>query len=73
MLRLIKYVKNYYFSIVLAAVACMGASASTVMLTDVLKHFVDRDVSNTMWQIFLILAIGVCSNYLATSSAVRGT
>lgn len=64
MLRLIKYVKNYYFSIVLAAVACMGASASTVMLTDVLKHFVDRDVSNTMWQIFLILAIGVCSNYL---------
>lgn len=64
MIKIIKYVRNYYLHIVVAAAACVGASATTVMLTDFLKNLVDGNATNQVWQIFIILVIGICSNYL---------
>lgn len=64
MLKMIKYVRKYYAHMVLAAIACVGVSATTVLLTDFLKNLVDGSATNQVWQIILILIIGICSNYM---------
>lgn len=64
MIKIIRYVRNYYFHIALAALACIGASAATVMLIDFLKNLVDGTAGNSFWQTAGILVVGICSNYL---------
>lgn len=64
MLKIIKYVRKYYPHIVGAAIACVLASTATVMLTDFLKNLVDGGAGNQVWQVIIILMIGICSNYL---------
>ncbi len=64
MIKIIKYVRKYYLHIALAATACVGASATTVMLTDFLRNLVDKNAANQIWKIIFILIIGIGSNYL---------
>ena len=69
---LMKYMRRYYGYIVLAAASCVGASAATVFLTDLLKFIIDSiALENTAQKIFiiavkmlLIILLGVLSNYL---------
>ena len=37
MIKLLKYAKRYYGYIILAALSCVGASLTTVLLTNLLK------------------------------------
>lgn len=65
MIKILKYIRGYYIYIFLSALACVGVSFSTVMLTDFLKNLVDGNLTNTLWKILIILIIGLCSNYLS--------
>lgn len=64
MLKILKYTRKYFLHIVLAAAACIGASATTVMLTDFLKNMVDGRADNQIWWIIVILITGIFSNYM---------
>lgn len=65
MIKILKYTKPYYFLIILSALACTGASLTTVMLTDFLKSLIDGAAHNTLLSVVIILLIGIASNYLA--------
>lgn len=64
MLRLIKYVKKFYFHIILSAISCAGSSITTVMLTDFLKKIIDGNYSASIWHVAFILIIGAGSSYM---------
>ena len=65
MIKILKYTKPYYFLIILSALACTGASLTTVMLTDFLKSLIDDAAHNTLLSVVIILLIGIASNYLS--------
>ena len=65
MIKILKYTKPYYFLIILSALACTGASLTTVMLTDFLKSLIDGAAHNTLLSVVIILLIGIASNYLS--------
>lgn len=65
MIKILKYTKPYYFLIILSALACTGASLTTVMLTDFLKSLIDGSAHNTLLSVVIILLIGIASNYLS--------
>ena len=64
MVKIIKYAKKYIVYMLFAAIACVGSSATMVMLMDFLKNLVDGRADNGIWKIILILVIGVFSNYM---------
>lgn len=65
MIKILKYTKPYYFLIILSALACTGASLTTVMLTDFLKSLINGAAHNTLLSVVIILLIGIASNYLS--------
>ncbi|MGN0318424.1 MAG: ABC transporter ATP-binding protein [Lachnospira sp.] len=64
MIQIIKYIKKYLFFLIPTALACVGVSLTTVMLTDLLKSLVDEKTYNPILMIIIIIAVGLLSNFL---------
>lgn len=72
MIKLLKYAKRYYGYIILAALSCVGASLTTVLLTNLLKVMIDSIsqgrfaaiIGECAVKMLFILALGMLSNYL---------